>query len=98
MRTIEIDSAASPLMERAGEETVVLTLEGKPYAALVSFDEESAEALLKVIRAEEELEFDAEIEALSNHPKFLALVEQAMRSLSENGGTPAEEFHRELGF
>ncbi len=38
-----------------------------------------------------------EIEALSSNPKFLTLIEEAMRSLREEGGTPAEDFPREPG-
>jgi hypothetical protein len=103
MKTIDLDKADAPLIEYAhdaSEEPVVLMVEGRPYAAIVGFDETSMRNLLHIFVDEqerEEREFDAEIESLSNNPKFVALVEDALTSLKTEGGFTREEIRREFG-
>ncbi len=103
MRTLELDSATAPLAEYAHDADdgpVVLTVEGQPYAALMTIDEGSLRAMLKLYNqklAHEEQELDAEIESLSNNPKFLALLEEAIASIKTEGTTSHEDVLREFG-
>jgi hypothetical protein len=46
---------------------------------------------------QEEREFEAEVESLSNNPRFIVLMEEAERELREHGGYTSEELRREFG-
>ncbi|MBV9384828.1 MAG: hypothetical protein JOZ78_00200 [Chroococcidiopsidaceae cyanobacterium CP_BM_ER_R8_30] len=46
---------------------------------------------------EVEIEDDSETIALSNNPKFQAILERSRQSFKEKGGIPLEEIERELG-
>lgn len=125
MRTLELKEATAPLADyvEAGDDgPVILTVEGLPYAALVTISnlrqsehrgrrhrndasrsvvEDAARRTLQMaIRRklrDEEREFEAEVESLSNNPKLAELLERADRRLREEGGLTSDELRRELG-
>ena len=125
MKILELSEATAPLADyaqNATDEPVILTMEGLPYAALVTVSSlHSSEhqgrrrrlsaastaveaAARRTLRSamrrklrEEGREFEAEVESLSNNPKFIALLERSDARLREEGGLTSEELRRELG-
>lgn len=103
MKTMELDAATAPLADyahHADDEPVVLTISGQPYAALLPIDEQAVRTMLHLYNeklVQEERELDAEIEVLSNNPKFLALLEDAIASIKTEGTISDEEIRREFG-
>ena len=83
MKALGIKQATAPLAEyvRAiAKEPVIVSVGGKPVAALVSLKNA-----------------DWETVGLSNHPKFLALIERSRARQKKEGGISSHELRRRLG-
>ncbi|HET7293057.1 MAG TPA: type II toxin-antitoxin system prevent-host-death family antitoxin [Vicinamibacteria bacterium] len=84
MKTVEMKQATAPLAEyvrRAREEGVVVTVGGKPVAALTAVPEGA----------------DWESLAIGTHPKFLAIMERSRRAHREQGGVSPDEMRQYFG-
>jgi prevent-host-death family protein len=84
MKRVELAQATAPLAEyarRAHEEGVVVTVRGRPVAAVTAVPEGA----------------DWESLAISTHPVFLEIMERSRRAHSEQGGISPDEMRRRLG-
>jgi antitoxin (DNA-binding transcriptional repressor) of toxin-antitoxin stability system len=103
MKTIELDDATKPLAEYAHNvngEPYILTRDGQPYAALVTLEDAPMHALLKLYAdklADEERDFVAEVESLSNNEAFIEFLGEGITRMKAEGGITHEELRRELG-
>ncbi len=103
MKTIEIDNATAPLSEYAQNvngEPFILTIEGQPYAALVTLEDAPMHALFQLYAeklAHDEHEFAAEVESLSNNAAFIEFLDEGIARMKAEGGISSEELRRELG-
>jgi prevent-host-death family protein len=82
MKKLELSKATSPLLEYASElngDTVVVTKNGRPLAALISLKNTDWETL-----------------ALSNNPRFIAMLERSHRRYLKEGGISPDEMRRRL--
>ena len=85
MKTLEIGQASKPLSEYAKEvrdETIVLTSNNEPIAAIVS---------LKNIDST-----DLELLSLSANPEFMKIIETARKELRNGKKLSLEEMEREF--
>ena len=83
MKALGIKQATAPLAEyvrTVGEGPVIVSVKGKPVAALVSLENA-----------------DWETVRLSNHPKFLALIERSRARQKKEGGISSTELRLRLG-
>ena len=83
MKALGIKQATAPLAEyvrTVGEGPVIVSVKGKPVAALVSLENA-----------------DWETVKLSNHPKFLALIQRSRARQKKEGGISSSELRRRLG-
>ena len=81
MKTLEIADATAPLREYVGDEPLVLTVKGTPYATLARVGPHT----------------DLENLAVSGNPKFQAIVERSRRRYEEHGGLSSDEVRERLG-
>lgn len=84
MRTVELEKATGSLSEyarRASREAVVVTLHGKPLAALTAVP----------------VGADWESLAIGSHPRFLAIMEHSRQAHRAQGGVSPDEMRRRLG-
>lgn len=85
MKTLEIGQASKPLSEyvkEVGHETIVLTSDNEPIAAIVSLKKAD----------------DAELELLSlnGNPEFMKIIEAARKELRNGKKLSLEEMEREF--
>ncbi len=86
VRKLEIGDATLPLAEYArqvdgGEGPVLVTIEGRPVAAVIPVADES----------------DLETISLSTNPKFLEIIERSRARQASEGGISSREMRRRLG-
>jgi len=84
MRTVELEQATASLAEyarRAQKEGVVVTVRGKPLAALTAVPEGAVWESL----------------AIATHPKFLEIMERSRSVHREQGGISPDEMRRQFG-
>lgn len=84
MKTIELADATAALSvyaRRASTEPLVVTVKGKPVAALTAIGSQT----------------DLENLAVSNHPGFKALIERSRRLYPAGSGLTTKQVRKQLG-